>query len=69
MTSMASGIILVVAFAITFALARFIVKRRAARTAARERMRLEALRRSMPPPAPSKNKSKRRRQQRMQGES
>ena len=64
MTSTASGIILVAAFAITFIIARLIVKSRAA---ARARERIEFLRRNAPPPAPSKNKSKRRREQRMRG--
>ncbi|MEB2400859.1 MAG: hypothetical protein OZ927_15085 [Alcaligenaceae bacterium] len=67
MTSTASGIILVAAFAITFIIARLIVKSRAARAAARARERIEFLRRNAPPPAPSKNKSKRRREQRMRG--
>jgi hypothetical protein len=66
MVSLASGIILVVAFAITFIIARLIVKTRAVRAATRERLRTEELRRNMPPPAPAKNKNKRRRQQRMQ---
>jgi uncharacterized membrane-anchored protein YhcB (DUF1043 family) len=66
MVNLASGIILVVAFAITFIIARFIVKTRAVRAATQERLRTEELRRNMPPPAPAKNKNKRRRQQRMQ---
>lgn len=66
MISLASGIILVVAFAIAFTISRLIVKSRAASAATQERLRIEQLRRNMPPPVPSKNKGKRRRQERTQ---
>jgi heme exporter protein D len=66
MISLASGITLVVAFAITFIISRLIVKRRAANAAIQERQRVERLRQNLPPPVLSKNKSKRRRQERTQ---
>ena len=65
MGSVSGGIILVVAFAIAFAISRLIVKRRNANTAAQEQLRAEQLKRSMPPATPSKNKSKRRREEKM----
>ena len=64
MTSLASGIILVIAFAIALTLSRLIVKRLAANTARKKQLREEQIRRDMPPPVPSLNKSKRRRQER-----
>ncbi|PLC54067.1 hypothetical protein CR155_08035 [Pollutimonas nitritireducens] len=67
MISLASGIMLVVAFAAAFIVSRLIVKTRTARAATQARLHMESIRRNAPPPAPSKNKSKRRRQQRTQG--
>lgn len=64
MISLAGGIILVGAFAITFVISRLIVKRRAVNAAEQERLRIEQLTRNTPPSEPSKNKSKRRRQER-----
>lgn len=66
MISLASGIILVVAFAIAFTISRLVVKRRAASAATQERLRVERLRQNSLPPVLSKNKSKRRRQERAQ---
>lgn len=66
MISLASGIILVVAFAIAFAISRLVVKRRAASAATQERLRGEQFRQNSLPPVLSKNKSKRRRQERAQ---
>ena len=60
-----SGIVLVVAFAITFFASRFFIKRREAREAEQTRLRQAELARNMPPPTPSKNKGKRRREARM----
>ncbi|ETF00914.1 hypothetical protein W822_19420 [Advenella kashmirensis W13003] len=64
MTSLASGIILVIAFVIALILSRLVVKKRAANTARQKQLRDEQIRRDMPPPVPSLNKSKRRRQER-----
>lgn len=64
MASLASGIILVVAFLIAVTLSRLIVKKRAANAARQKQLRDEQIRRDMPPPVPSLNKSKRRRQER-----
>jgi len=64
MTSLASGIILVIAFVIALTLSRLIVKRLAANKVRQKQLREEQIRRDMPPPAPSLNKSKRRRQER-----
>lgn len=66
MISLASGIILVAAFAIAFTISRLVVKRRAASAATQERLRVEQLRQNSLPPVLSKNKSKRRRQERAQ---
>jgi len=65
MISLPSGIILVVAFAVAFAISRFVLKRRATRAAEQAQRRQAEIMRNMPPPTPSRNKSKRRREARM----
>ena len=64
MTSLASAIILVIAFVIAVTVSRLIVKKRAANASRQKQLRDEQIRRDMPPPVPAKNKSKRRRQER-----
>ncbi|HEY9281164.1 MAG TPA: hypothetical protein VIP51_13910 [Eoetvoesiella sp.] len=65
MGSLSGGIIIVVAFAVTFAIARAIMHWRAKQEAQRKQAyaAVQRLEKSMQPP--SKNKSKRRREQRV----